>query len=155
MSFGMPSAQASGVFGGISGIVEGIGGILAGSQQKSLGDYNAQIFEQKAAAERQSQQLLEFQKRKVIKSQISSQVAATGSSGFRFSGDPITIMHESLSNAEMDIMIDKYNSEVKARGFQNDANLTKWKAKNDATKSYAGAGLSFLSSAAKLATVLG
>jgi hypothetical protein len=150
MSFNLPSSNTGNILTGIAGLMTGVGQLMGARQQTSVGEYNATISEQQAQSERASQQLLEFQKRKIIKSQIGSQVSAAGSSGFRFTGDPITIMQDSLANAEMDIAIDRYNSEVKARGYQSTADMERYQAKQKASMGYVGASNSFLSTAADI-----
>lgn len=144
----LPSAQTGNIFGAMSGVVSGIGGILGAKQEKKMGDYNASLLEQRATARRKSQDLLEIQKRKIIKSRIGTQVAQTGASGFRFTGDPITIMADSLANAEMDIAIDRYNSEIEARGFEGQASMTRFEASQRSSQKYVSAGTSFLETAA-------
>lgn len=149
---GFDPATIGMVLTGVSGIVSGIGSFSNAKQQTNMGNYNAQVFEQQAQAERESQRLLEFQKRKVIKSQIGSQVSAAGASGFRFSGDPLTIMQESHANAELDLAIDKYNSEVRARGYQSQAGMARYEAAQDAKRSKAQGVSSFLETAIGIGT---
>lgn len=150
MSFSLPTASTAAALMGVSSIVSGIGGLVSSRSEEKAGEFNAQIQERRAQAERESQQLLEFKKRKLIKSQISKQVAATSSSGFKFTGDPITIMTESLANAEMDIAIDKYNSEVTARGFQSQAAMERYEAGQRSARKQMAAAQSFFGGAANL-----
>ena len=143
-----PSSGTLNALSGISGIISGIGGFMSAKQDTATGEYNAQIFEQQASAERESQRLFEIQKRRAAKSVIGSQIAQTGASGFKFTGDPITIMVDSLANSELDIAIDKYNSELKARGFLNSAQLERYEARKKASSNYISAATSFLGVAA-------
>lgn len=150
MSFSAPASSIGTVFQGISGILTGVGHLFGAKEETQASEYNAQVFEQQAQAERESQRLLEYQKRKSIKAQIGSQVAAAGASGFRFSGDPITIMQSSLANAELDIAIDKYNSEIRARGAQSSAERERIEGRQAASRQYASAGSSFLGTASNM-----
>ena len=142
------SAQFGNVLSGIGGLVEGIGGIFDARSQKSAGEYNATIYEQQAKATRESQALLEVQKRKIIKSQIGSQISGYAASGVKYSGSPVQVALDSLTNANLDIAIDKYNSEVKARGFQSEAEMSRYEGRQKASSSYVRAGKSLLTTAA-------
>lgn len=144
------SAQGANIFGTIGQVVSGIGMITQGKQEKSMGDYNASIYEQQAQSERNSQVLLEQQKRKVIKSQLGTQTAAYAKSGIKMSGSPLEVALDSLTNANMDIAIDKYNSEVKARGYESSAAMAKYEAKQQASRSYTKGAVSLLSTAADI-----
>ena len=144
----LPQASTVNAFQQIFGLVAGVGQFMGAREETQMGDYNSAIFQQQAQAERESFRLSEIQKRKTIKSQIGTQIAATAASGFRFSGDPITIMQASLANAEFDISIDKYNSQVRERGFLNQADMERYEAKKRASRAYAQAGNTFLNIAA-------
>lgn len=144
----LPSANTANAITGLFGIVSGIGNLFSAKAETKMGSYNAEIDEQRAVAERESFRITELQKRKLIKSAIGTQIAQAGASGFRFTGDPINIMQESLANAEFDIAIDKYNSEVRARGFQSEAAMKRYEAEQNARRYYSSAGSSFLETAA-------
>jgi hypothetical protein len=134
----------------VSGIVSGIGQLFQAKESENVSDFNSKVFEQRAKVVRENQKLLEEQKRKTIKSQIGTQVAMFAKSGVRFSGSPIDTVVDSLSNAEMDIAIDKYNSEVEARGFQDDARIEKSKGQSEAAQLRAGASSTFARTATSL-----
>jgi len=144
----LPSADAMNKITQTFGLLAGVGQFMGAREETKMGDYNAALFNQQAQAERESYRISEIQKRKLIKSKIGTQIAATASSGFRFSGDPITLLHASLANSEFDLMVDKYNSEIKARGFLSQADREKFEAKKRASKAYSEAGNSFLHVAA-------
>lgn len=151
MAFQVTSQQAQ-VFKGIAGIVTGIGQFLGSGEENEVAEFNSKIYQDRADAERESQKILEFQKRKIIKAQIGTQRAVSGASGFKFTGDPITIMQDSLANAEFDILIDRYNSEVIARGFENQSTLERFQGQQRAALQSARSADTFLSSAAELFT---
>ena len=143
------TAQTGNIISQIGTATQGIGQIAKGFDQLKTGDFNADVLNQRAQAERQSQVLLENQKRKILRDQIGTQVATVGKSGVRLTGSPLDVIEDSIANAEMDIAIDKYNSEVSARGFETDARLEKVRAKQSATQSFLKAGGTFLSLAAE------
>lgn len=144
------TSQFGNVLGGIGGLIGGFGQMSSAKSETNVGEYNAQVYEQKAVAERQSQSLLEEQKRRLIKTQIGSQVAGYAKSGIQMSGSPLEVMLDSYRNAEMDIAIDKYNSEVRARGHEGSAALSKYQAAQAAAEQRSKASRSFISTAADL-----
>ena len=143
------------ILSAVGGVVSGIGQMQSAKQEVQIGEYNAKIYEQKAEAERKSQELLEYQKRKTIDETIGTQIALYGSSGIRMTGSPINVMLDSLTNGYLDIAIDKYNSEVTARGYTNEGKLQRYEAEQRKRVGYAKASTSFLSTAANLAMTLG
>lgn len=157
MSGSIPGgAQGSQIGGGIFGdMLGGLGSFLEGKAIEKMGNYNATIYEQQAATERTSQQLLEYQKRKVIKSQLGTQVANVGKSGIKMSGSPLEVQLDSMANSNLDLAIDKYNSDVKANAYQNQANMTRYEAKQAKKKAYTKGALSMLSGAVKIGTAIG
>lgn len=148
------SSQAWGVLGGVGDIVSGFGSVIQGQQEREMGKYNAAIYEQQAQAERTSQQLLETQKRRILKSRIGEQTALYAKSGIKMTGSPLEVMLDSITNAELDISIDKYNSEVKARGFESSAAMAQWESKQKRNMSYFSAGKSLLSGAVEIGKAL-
>ena len=148
-------AKGSQIGGGIGDLIGGIGSFQEGKDIGKMGNYNATIYEQQAASERNNQQLLEYQKRKVIKSQLGSQVANVGKSGIKMSGSPLEVQLDSMANANLDMAIDKYNSDVKTNAYQNQANMTRYEAKQAKKKAYTQGALSMLSGAVKIGTGIG
>lgn len=146
MAFLSPiAAQSANIFSGVSGIIGGVGQLQQAQQTEELGDRNARILEQRAKSEREGQALLEGQKRRLIRSRIGTQVAAVAGRGIKLSGSPLDVMVDSLTNAELDISIDKYNSEVTARGFESQAGMTRFEARQASAKKRFKAGRTFLS----------
>ena len=133
----------------IGKIGEGVGQLIIAKQETELGEFNAGILREKADAERQSQVLLENQKRRITKDKISTQVSLFGKSGVTLSGSPIDVMVDSLTNANFDIAIDKYNSEVAARGLETEAKVTQFEAKQRSKLAKVKAVSSFIGAAAE------
>jgi len=142
------SAQSANVLGFMGNIVSGIGGVISAKQETDTGAYNAAVLQQRAEAERRSQTLLEAQKRKIIEANLGTQVALYAKSGIKMTGSPLDVMLDSLTNAEMDIAIDRYNSEVAARGYETEAQITRMEAKQRASLGYLKTGGTFLSDTA-------
>ena len=146
------NAQTANILGAVSGLVSGVGQMMGAKNETQTGDFNAQVDEQRAQAERSSAVLLEGQKRKLMKSQIGSQVASFANSGIKMTGSPIDVMIDSITNAEMDISIDNYNSEIIARGFETDARQGRIAAMQRASLKTGQSAGTFLSTAAGLIT---
>ncbi len=144
------TANTAKIFGGVSGIIQGVGQLKSAREEVEVGSFNARISEQRAQAERSSQDLLEIQKRKIIKKQVGTQIALFGKSGIRFTGSAIDVITDSLENAELGIAIDRFNSEVTARGFETQGDLDRFEAQQRARKTRARASTTFLSTAADL-----
>ncbi len=142
MSF-MSSSGAMGAVSAIGGLASGFGQMQSAGAETQMGEYNAQVYEQNAQATRQSQALSEIQKRKAAKATVGSQVAIYAHSGIKMSGSPLEVMLGSYANSEMDIAIDRYNSEIQARGYQNKADVTRYEA-NQKAKAQKAQGVSSL-----------
>ena len=141
------TAQTGQVIGALGSTVQGIGQMFQAKEEVEVGDYNSEILRQRATAERASGDLLESQKRKILKSNIGTQVSLFANSGIKMSGSPIEVITDSLANAEMDIAIDRYNTEVAARGFESQAQMERFKAEQRERTARAKASSSFISSA--------
>lgn len=151
MGFTPPTtAQGAGLFSAVGGLIEGAGGFLESRAESNLGESRAAVYEQQAQATRQSQILLESQKRRIIASRAGQQVSAVAGSGIKMSGSPLALLADSLANAEMDLAIDKYNSEVDARRATNAAGMERFEARQRSARSSFSAGRSFLGTAANL-----
>lgn len=149
MSF-IASSQTGQALKSIGTGVVGVGQLINARKEIETGDFNSRVFEQRAQAERTSQVLLEQQKRKILKSRIGTQISIFAKSGVKLTGSPIEVLTDSLVNAEMDIAIDQYNSEIVARGFETEARLEKVKAKQRSAVALAKSSRTFLSTAANL-----
>lgn len=144
------TSNAAKIFGAISGGVKGAGELVNARQEIEVGDFNARILEQRAEAQRNSQELLEIQKKKVIRSKIGTQIALRGKSGIRFTGSVLDVLTDSFTNANLDLAVDRFNSKIKARGFETEADLQKFQAQQRARTTRTRASRTFLSTAASL-----
>jgi hypothetical protein len=156
MSGSIPGgAKGSQIGGGIGDLIGGFGSFQEGKDIGKMGNYNATIYEQQAASERANQKLLEYKKRKTYDAQLGTQTAMVGKSGIKMSGSPLQVQLDSMANANLDLAIDKYNSDVKANSYQNEANMTRYEAKQAKKKAYTQGALSVLSGAVKIGTGMG
>lgn len=112
------------------GILQAGGQYAQGSAMKNAYDFNAQVSEENARAVRQSGLLTESQKRRQYDRVISSQKSQYASRGVVVdTGSPLDVMVDSMFNAEFDLAIDRYNTEVAARSYENQAQLERYYGK--------------------------
>ena len=144
------NAQAGNILGLVGKGVEGVGQLIGARQEIETGEFNATVLKERSQAERSSQVLLEEQKRRILKNRIGTQISLFAKSGVKLTGSPIDVLTDSIANAEMDIAIDRFNSEVAARGFETEAEIERFTARQKATTARFKAGRSFLSTAVDL-----
>ena len=107
----------------LSGGVTSISQLFSGREEKRTYDYNAMISEQEAGMIRQGADLDEARERKRLGQFVGSQMAATASSGVEFTGSPIDVISDTIANAELEMEIGRYNSEMAARRKESEAEL--------------------------------
>lgn len=120
--------------------------------QQAAGAYgqNAAIALEQAKATRTRAELSTFQKQKNLESAIGqqrSQYAAAGVSVLV--GSPVDVMVDTLSKGYLDQAIDRYNNEVAARGFESEAAMDRYKAKQVKRESLLKAGLGLFEAGVK------
>lgn len=108
----------------------GVEGRNAGEAAEKAYLYNVALDEEKAKAEVQREAMSEYKKAIITQEQVGEQVAAAAAGGVvTTTGSPIDILTNSLANANLDIQIDKYNSELTRRGLLSEAEQEKRLAK--------------------------
>ena len=121
----------SGGFGNIFGsIVSTIGQIQQSSAASQAAEYNAAVARNNALAARQqaaaNADALERKSRNVIGSSRMNYAA----SGVSLEGSPLDVLEEQAMMAELDRQNTIYSGELKAIGFQNEAQIEDMRAKN-------------------------
>lgn len=115
------------VFAGISLIGTGIsayGQYTAGQEQKKAYQYNADLDRQRAEQTRNAQALNDFRKQKEITAAIGAQAAGYAAGGvITTTGSPIDVMTDSLANADLEMRISDYNSEIAASQLESEASM--------------------------------
>lgn len=101
--------------------MQAYGQFSEGQKSEEAEEYNAQIAEQEAELTREKSKLNEFRSRKQLKAFTGSQRAAFAGAGVQFTGTPLDVMQDTMANAELDIAINKFNSEQDARRFEDEA----------------------------------
>lgn len=122
-----------------SGAMNAIGAIHSGNSEAAAGEYNAQMAERNAALSRQQAAIEEQRTRTLAAKQIGNMRAGYGASGVAMDGSAIDVLSESAANAELDALTVRHGGEMRAQGFQNEALLDRYRAKNSKLGGYLGA----------------
>ena len=151
MSGGMEFTGLPGL-GLLAGGIESLFQLFAGDEAKGAYDYNAQIAEQDADLIREGAKLEEFKSRKKLKQFTGNQVAAYARSGVEMTGSPLDVIQDSMANAELEIAINQFNLETKARGKESEATRMREYGEKEKTASQIQAAGTLLSSAGDFAS---
>lgn len=120
--------------------VSAYGQYQAGQEAKSQENYNAQVLQQQAAAQRasaareaeiirQNATLNEYRQRKQMAINVGSQVGAYAKSGVAVgTGSPLDVIADDIANQELEIQLGQWNA-------KNDAATTIYNAEIGAKKS--------------------
>ncbi len=128
--------------GFMGAIMSAVGSVRQGNIAKNAADYNAQVDEQNAqVALNQGTQQQEIVRRRAQQA-IGEQLASVSSSGTGLNGSNLDLLSESLYNKELDSLNIRYESELKARGLQSQAQLTRIEGKQARTAGYLSAAQS-------------
>ena len=127
-----------------------MGQMQAGNQAASAHGYNAKVALQRADATRTSGALSEYQMKKRHAIVMGNMVAMSAKSGVSFTGSPIMVMKDSLANANLEVMIGRYNTEVEARGYESQAKIDRRMASNAKSSGMMNAGATILGGVTQL-----
>jgi hypothetical protein len=121
--------------------VSAFGSLMQGQSQAQSSEYNAAIQRQNAIiAQQQSQAAVEAQQRNAART-IGTMVANYGASGVQVdSGSPLDVLADSARMAELDKLTTQYNYQLKAMGYDQQANLADMNAQSATTSSLINAG---------------
>jgi hypothetical protein len=118
----------------VAGSVKGFGSILGGESNAQAEEYNAAVAQQNAAIARQQGAVAADQQWRSAERTFGSIVASYGASGVQSdNGSPVDVLADSAARATLDNLTTKYNYELKAVGFENQAQLDKMKAQTSRT----------------------
>ena len=137
------------------GVMSAFGEAKQGKEIQQAQNFNAQIAEQEAGVVRQNAVLNEYRQRKSLTQNVGAMTAAYAKSGVSVStGSPLDVIADSISNAELDISISKYNSEAEARNKESQAKMMRWQGLQAQNLGYAKAGSTLLTTATSAASAL-
>lgn len=122
-----------------------------GQAQKSSADYNAKVAEQNALIARQQAGLRARQQDRLNRLRLGSIRAAAGASGgMTGEGSVIDIIADQALQNELQKQEILYEGELKARGFDASAGLSRLEGSAASTASKIGVGSTLLSGASRL-----
>lgn len=106
-------------------------GILnQGEQRYQASDYNARVAESNANAARAQASEEERRARVQSRKELGRARAGYSASGVTLEGSPLDVLEESASNAELDALAIRHQGELKARAFEADATLERYRGKS-------------------------
>lgn len=114
--------------------------------------FNATIAEQNATSARDQATAAEMQQRTEAEKRLGAMRASYGASGVTMEGSPLDVLSESASMAELDAQNIRYQGDLKARGYQNTAELDRANASNAKSQGYMKAGSELLMGATRAYT---
>jgi len=147
----MTSAVAMAGLGLASGGFSAYSQHQAGKKTQKGYDYNADIAEQEAGLIRTGADIDERRSRKQLGGFVSRQIASYGSSGVELTGSPLDVISDTIASAEMDIAINRFNSNIAERRKLSEAGMLRYygaEASKTATTQAIGTFLSSAGSAA-------
>lgn len=132
-----------------------IGSIYAGNQAAAQNSYAARVAEQNQVIARQQSNAREELIRREMAQRLGQQRAAAAQSGFDPStGSMLALQGESAGNAELEALTARYEGQLQAISFGNEAAGYRSQAKAARTTGYLNAAGSLLSSAARYGSSL-
>lgn len=130
----------------VAGQALNVVGTIQESQSKiAAAEYNAGVASENANQTRIASNEQERQFRVSSRKQLGQMRANYSASGVTLEGSPLDVLEESAMNAELDALQLRHGGEVKARAFENEMNIEKFKAKQAKSGMYLGAGGALLS----------
>lgn len=115
------------------------GNLQQGKANQKAHNYNATMLQQQASVEEQQGGAREEAQRRQARKVLGSQAAATAQSGTGTGGSAADIMQQSATNAELDALMIRYESGLKASGLKNQAAGEKYAGKVARQAGYYGA----------------
>lgn len=109
------------------------GSLIKGSAESNAANYNADVSSQNAAMTRSQGAAAVEKQRRENERALGSIKASYGASGVTMDGSPMDVFASSAAEAELDAQNTAYNYEVKARGYDSEATLSRSRAKSAAT----------------------
>lgn len=116
-----------------------VGSIVQGEANAGAAEYNAAIARQNAAVAQQQGVAAAAAQQRDAARKIGSMVAGYGASGVAGSASALDVLADSARMAELDNLTTKYNYQLKALGYQDEANLQDSNASNSRTSGVLGA----------------
>lgn len=143
MAAALPFFQIAGA------VVSAVGALRQGQASASAAEYNAQINQQNAQIARDNAAMQARQQDRENYLRLGAIRAAQGKSGGAAGeGSVLDVLADTAAQGELQKQDIIYQGELRARGFQNTANLDEYSASTARSGSYLRAGSELLSGAA-------
>jgi hypothetical protein len=141
---------ASLILAGVAAATSAAGAIYKGQAEGKAADYNSQIANQQAVLARQ--QGAEQSRRFDIQSRrdMGSIRSGFGGSGVSMAGSVLDVLGESAANAELDSLTIQHGAELKARGYESDARMSRFRGKTARTSGFLSASGELLKGASSM-----
>lgn len=125
-------------------LLAAFGNIYSGIAGYQAGEYSASVDQTNAALAEQQGALMAGQIRRQGAKALGAMRAGYTASGVNLTGSVADVMADSARNVELDALTAKYNADVKAYGYNANANLDKMRARSSLISGVVGAGSSIL-----------
>jgi len=125
--------------------LKGLGQIQSGYDADLAYQFNAAVARANAAAVQTSSDFDIARLKKAKKSLSSAQLAGYSKAGVKMEGSPIDVMINSAAEAEIDILINKYNTQMKTISLNAQAEQDEASGKSAIRQGWLGAGSTLLS----------
>lgn len=140
----------------IAGTVISVAGHLqSGRAANATAKYNARVAERNAVIARQQAGAAEAAHRRDVSRRMGSIRAGFGASGVTLEGTPLEVLEDSAAMAELDALNIRYQGELRAIGFKDEAVLARAGGKQALTESRFRAASALFSGAGKMFTPSG
>lgn len=120
----------------VGGIVGAIGALAQADAQSKAAQYNAQVAERNATAARAQAVSEGIDTVANNRRKLSSIRAAIGASGVDIAGSPLDVIGDSAIEGSLDVARVKYKGEVRAAGYDANAQLSRMEASSAKTAGY-------------------
>lgn len=130
--------------------ISAVGAISSAQAQSNAAKYNAQVAKNNAQIARDQAASESDRQRRLATKKLGEMRANYAASGVTMEGTPLDVMEESAAQAKLDELTIRYNGELQAMGFENTANLDRYRASQAMTSGYLSAGSALLTGGTKL-----
>ncbi len=127
------------------------GTVYQGIRMNKAEQYNAEVAEQKGEAIRRSTDFEIARRREDIDSLTSRQRSLYAKAGVKLSGSPLTVMVDTIADAEHDIAVLDYNAKVGISAAKSEAEHRRASGRAMVGESYVKAGSTLLQTGGSLA----
>jgi hypothetical protein len=126
------------VVGVIGAVAQGVGTFMSYEAQSQAAAYNAQVAKRNEAVAQAQGQMQSEAAQRDAEEQLGRIRAAYGAAGVEFSSDALGVYQDSAAEANYNLAKIHYNTQVRAEGFQDQANLDEAEAHNASTAAIIG-----------------